>query len=104
MGEPPPSAHEMQLGGEALCGMVYELRQKEGIPDPQTASKIEIYRTSAPCIGNPAVDDPFPSEHAEQVGIRAIDMANTIQERADACIKTMEGGGGNADAVRRRFA
>jgi hypothetical protein len=104
MAQPPPSAFEMQLGGKELCRMVYALRQKKGIVDPKVAERAETYRTaSRPCMGNPVADDPFPTDRGDQVGIRAIDMANIIENKADACVHTMSAGGVDDDAVRRGF-
>jgi hypothetical protein len=99
--QPPPTPFEIQIGGTALCEMVYALRQKEGIPDPHIAEQDASYRTSAPCLGIPGQDDPFPKEHSAQVGTRAIDMAETIQEKSDRCIGKM--GHGEDDALRRAF-
>jgi len=102
----PPNTIEIHLGGKALCAMVYTLRQKEGIPDPQMAERAQTYRTaSRPCSGDPAgTDDPFPADRADQVGIRAIDMANLIESKADACINTMRAGRVDNDGVRRSYA
>lgn len=104
MAQPPPSAFEMQLGGKELCRMVYALRQKEGIPDPRMAERAQTYRTALrPCLGNPTTDDPFPTDRGDQVGVRAIDMANIIEKKADTCMNTLQAGGADRDAVRNNF-
>lgn len=102
-----PSSYEIEIGGRSLCGMVYELRQKEGIPDPhkaEQAEKSENFKQFGPCLGTPVSDDPFPAEHADQVGTRAIDMGNKLQQKADDCVNTMRVNGGNGDPTRAAFA
>ncbi len=104
MVQPPPSGFEMRLGGQALCEMVSEYRQRNGIPyPPEVAEKIQNYRTLAPCLGIPAADDPFPGEKAVQIGTRAIDRANDIQQMANDCVKKMDGSDVDNDAQRRAF-
>jgi hypothetical protein len=57
MQQPPASPAEISIGGEALCGMVYELRAREGIPEPHRDART----ISDPCEGTIAIDDPFPT-------------------------------------------
>jgi hypothetical protein len=80
-----PWAYEAQIRGQALCRMVSVLRAKQGIPEP--LENIEHLKLA--CYGEISKNDPLPTVRNDELGPKAIDLADAIETKADVCMSAL---------------